>query len=1388
MTSTVRSPISIKAALEEGIATLMVPVYADIAEDIMQFAPVEGGWIDHCGTLCTYIRMQLNEIARLNDVAALFQARYAQVEDGEERRAAVLDLAAKLGADRAQLRKDRKALDKWFDSDAVLERYRRRVGRRERAVAHAAERAGLAGARAVSIGECTMSHPVLSKDFADTLADLRSYRGEPRIRESAHVALRHIAQTGKPVGKTFWIELALRETRRTALDWRETAWAQCAAFDTLAEISVQNFTAIAGKRIAEDRDAEKPQRRDAGLFVRRHLAHLVARKLHHDARLGVVLERLSLDPEGAVRQAVAFAIPAMPADTARAMATRCRIDADPQVRAALFDDPAGMARTCGVKTYRTHLERVLSRETAEFVLRIAIDAAARLCQHLREEQADAELAETAIAFKAALIALRNRVSEPKLRRWASEAHERIWLASDQAALALAVEIRKASAKLNEGEARRVPALGETVRADPNMFGRVMAVLAQNDYGLDIEQTSRPSLQRGDRLARRLWRTLFEMRHKATDKRQAFLHTIGRTYRGTLSAPSARMAELAPTKVPGEPLFQSDDGNWRNWLPLIDHVLSAIDLGQPIRIFTSEGITTITPPTRFVARAKSYWRLSRDFSTVAELRNRVGHEYAGAIRKFGVDVSFAPYGSDDMSYMEEGVPPDPSVTRFFSFGAPLAALPVLWNEIVGYAATVFANTLGQLALFLALVCLWFFGRHIVLGQHARRVREGIALSLGGWGTRGKSGTERLKAGLINALGPPLVSKTTGCEAMFLNGEAFGELTEMFLFRPYDKATIWEQYNLIKITRRLGGRVFLWECMGLNPSYVRVLQRHWMRDDIGTLTNTYPDHEDVQGPAGRDIPIVMTEFIPENSICLTTEEEMLPILKEGARKANTRMRAVNWRQAGLIHKDLLARFPYEEHPYNIALVTAMGDELGLEPDFCIKEMSDRVVADLGVLKTYPRARIEDRTVEYVMGNSANERFGAMGNWERMGFQKHDFAVDPEIYISTVVNNRADRVPRSRVFARILVTDIAADKHFLIGSNIEGLMGFIEEEWAEYERSLTLGEEGKDPLDLFAEWAKRQRVPLQKSALVGLLATMIEGVTGSVDSGEVERTIDRGSEAELCERLAPERADAILAHYRELAGYYAEYEKLRGAISASGSPASHDGEVRAFLRRVFMAKLVPVRDYYIKGEQIVRLVVRATPPGLVNRIMGMQNIKGTGLDFVYRWQAWEAVSRACDQALDPDEAVSAKGLTLLTGFQEYGRLSEARVKATVAEVLSRGTLPPGLTAPQIEAILARVDEQIAAIPDASLGSVDADNAKTTWGERARTYGMTLLEGVLDGGDAVRRRRKADRIYEALIAEQISNPRAVLELKKLTSRQKGGWLVTALGDGLGRWMPRRR
>jgi hypothetical protein len=68
---------------------------------------------------------------------------------------------------------------------------------------------------------------------------------------------------------------------------------------------------------------------------------------------------------------------------------------------------------------------------------------------------------------------------------------------------------------------------------------------------------------------------------------------------------------------------------------------------------------------------------------------------------------------------------------------------------------------------------------------------------------------------------------------------------------------------------------------------------------------------------------------------------------------------------------------------------------------------------------------------------------------------------------------------------------------------------------------------------------------------------------------------------------------------------------------------------------------------------------------------------------------------------------------------------------------------------------------------------------GPKGKWSGTALhaLEGVLDPGDSVKRRKAADRIYRDMVRERIGSERAVVELKALTQRQKGGWLVKGIG-----------
>src|SRR5436190_23717910 len=98
------------------------------------------------------------------------------------------------------------------------------------------------------------------------------------------------------------------------------------------------------------------------------------------------------------------------------------------------------------------------------------------------------------------------------------------------------------------------------------------------------------------------------------------------------------------------------------------------------------------------------------------------------------------------------------------------------------------------------------------------------------------------------------------------------------------------------------------MGLTPSYVDILQKQWMRDDLSTLTNAYPDHEDIQGPSGIDVATVIGGFCAPGGKVMTTEDpNMLPVLRERARERDATLFVVPVAERTLYAADLVARMP-------------------------------------------------------------------------------------------------------------------------------------------------------------------------------------------------------------------------------------------------------------------------------------------------------------------------------------------------------------------------------------------------------------------------------------------------------------------------------------------------
>lgn len=951
-------------------------------------------------------------------------------------------------------------------------------------------------------------------------------------------------------------------------------------------------------------------------------------------------------------------------------------------------------------------------------------------------------------------------------------------------------------------------LSLSTQVAPLTFGRLLSQLAGDGFGYYAQPIAGGyRVERGARFVRRAWRLLHELRMHSPYKRQDALHSIGREFYGQLRAPAGLLAEATNTAVPGEPLASPSDGTWGAQLPTVDDLLSMPLWGaEPVLIFSSRGLTELTPPRSAAARLRARLSATARYAELAELRLRSldpldpsdKTRYTEALAALGFTLAQRPYS--ELTLESEVPVPPPPPDRGAGNAAPLApgALALLMSPdgfagLSHYMMSPAENTFGQLGFAVMVVGALMLASNLRQRQSIRRDRAAIPLCIGGWGTRGKSGTERLKAAMMHALDLNVVTKTTGCEAMFIHGVPGRKPTEIFIHRSYDKATIWEQRDLLALAARLHADVFLWECMALSGPLVSVLSDEWMRDDLQTLTNAYPDHEDIQGPAGHDVARSIASFMRSGGTVITSEEQMLPVLADEAQRKRARLIALAARDHLLLADDLLARFPYREHPRNVALVRRLAVELGLDPDLATADMADHVVPDLGVLKVYPTVTHRGRRLTFVNGMSANDRTGFLSNWHRTGCERP--IEQPGRWVVTVVNNRYDRVARSKAFAEIIVRDASAERHILIGTNLAGLRVYVAQALVHLLRELHLfrsddapesvpellrarGERLRHRLRIgpaetpavlaeLASWASGKDV----SALAPAVDAALAAAAGWADGHETLAAVRdklRGLELEsrlqpLLPGLGPELAHHLQRSIARRALLASLFRDAEGALTDPKLRTMVNARQERLGRELFLELLVPVEDAGASGDQVIDAITSACPPGVEATVMGIQNIKGTGLDFVYRWIRYDEVNTLVERLGRADASEARSLAAALVARTDFGMLDSALAADAVAAAATRLAAAPGAdyltrTAARLKEVAERCQQALKA------------------GQRKQRKLLTrTVEKALDTLDEVRRRFKAESLLDALVHREISHERAALEARRLVEREKKGWLRKA-------------
>lgn len=1121
-------------------------------------------------------------------------------------------------------------------------------------------------------------------------------------------------------------------------------------------------------------------------------------------------------------------------------------DSSARVRAQLVHSAGQLMREClnredsqapehpvpAAYGYAVLIDAVLAREEHGAVLLAACTEVTSTVNQLASFEQLELHANLVQGFEDSLIQFRQRPGVPaSIEEKAAAAQEDIALTVDPIARQAVGVLRHHLRSMQVGERRKLERKGAFAQISELTLGRVLAHLSRDDWGLYVE--SHPSclwLQRGDRRVTRAWRIWHELRHPLPNKRKGFVHTTGRIFHGELRAHPLRLDEATTTLVPGERVSIPQDQGCARHLPFVDDLISrpGLEPGAKIQLFSSLGVTSIRARPRAARRGALGLRIQRDYAKLSALRRSCllsddpaeQKRYVETLsRKYGVEVKFHPYRARaPVSQRSTALFDQPRRSRQAGTFAGLFAMAfVSWDaqDWVARNAEYFRTSRGNdqlaLSIFATVVLAAFLIHGFIRRDRIRRARAKIPLSIGGWGTRGKSGTERLKAAMLHGLGYRVFSKTTGCEAMLVHSVAAGSMSEIFVFRPYGKATIWEQRDLLQLAAKLPTDVFLWECMALNPNYVSILQRSWMKDDLATITNAYPDHEDIQGPAGIDVAEVIAKFVPQKSVLVSSEVNFSPIFRDEAAKQETRYVQVDEEAELKFGEDLLELFPYQEHPRNIALVASLGEELGVDRDLSVYNMASYVLPDLGVLKTYGDAKVLGRTLRFINGCSANERAGFMSNWTRTGCDAFDAELQPHKMLALVVNNRADRISRSEVFSKILVQDAACDRMILIGTNLGGLRSFIEralsERLDELAAALT-ADEAEQCLERFEVYMRRHRCPGPKAvSLVERLKHYAKGVgvLPSADAlNDVRKLVSELLDDAITAPLSVESARNMLCENQSLSSALDRVLKdgrawpgrdagLPECIEAAAPDCAIDGflhqlartlvlhRLRLDLREVvagnvkaeferfrknfksgyrslFTDSLVTLQHAGAKGDEVLEFCARSVPPGVELTLMGSQNIKGTGLDFVYRWVALDQVQHWIEGVKSGSSAQRALGWRKLESFGDHGAMDLALIASELDAMTPQGQ--------QEEAVHRRLCDKVK-LERATRQPRSKRRQASPWKPLLR-----LLEAALDFLDGARRYHQSQSLKRDLIARRVSHERATSEMRELYDRAKGDWL----------------
>ena len=289
-----------------------------------------------------------------------------------------------------------------------------------------------------------------------------------------------------------------------------------------------------------------------------------------------------------------------------------------------------------------------------------------------------------------------------------------------------------------------------------------------------------------------------------------------------------------------------------------------------------------------------------------------------------------------------------------------------------------------------------------------------------GTRGKSSVTRLIAAGLRGGKLKTFAKTTGTTPRIINEH--GKDVEIHRLRS---ASIGEQVKLIRYFSNKKPDALVIECMAVNPQYQWVSEQSIVKSTIGVITNVRPDHLDEMGTTNNEIAYSLSNTIPFNSKVITAEHETFEPLLDVSISRNS---IIEQSSKDDISDEYLNKFPFIEHPENIALALKVCLSLGIDKKMALNGMLG-TIPDPGSLFIWD-IKNKKNNCKFISGFAANDPSSTKMVWNLVSKR---FNTKSCIFLNT----RNDRRYRTIQLMELVLKDIKPDLFIIRADNIKSII---------------------------------------------------------------------------------------------------------------------------------------------------------------------------------------------------------------------------------------------------------------------------------------------------------------------------------------------------------------